>query len=548
MNTIRPIALKGTVFIIMLAASLFLFWGTAFAVCNVNTFYFFGFPITYKTGDCSGGGATAAASPTASLTATPGVVSSGGSASLSWSSTNTTSCTGRNFSTGNRKSGSATVKPIKTTTYVVSCSGGRKSATASKTVTVTAPTPSASGGGTTGLAGWGQVLFGQSFAIAPVCTPRFSVDTKRIFKGERVVLSWNSGFILGSISSGPSMFISWQSGTVPPTTIGHSSPYFDDLFIPPPTSNQVSPASSGATSVAPTETTTYIATCTVTGGIAGSFTNVRNSAPVTITVLPPVSGSCSGSPSSVLVGGSSTWTANPSGGDGKYSYSWSGSDGLSGSGKSATNKYTTVGDKTASVQITSAGSSKTINCSNAVAVSHPPVGASCSASPTSLTTGGSSTWTASPSGGNGTYTYSWSGTDSLSGTTKSVAKTYTSIGTKTASVTVTSAGSSNTTQCTNVVTVSEPLPSASLSLTSAVLSPFDMTATLSWSVTGVKTNSCTLTGTNGDSWNLTGANGTQVASGLVEEVTYTLACKDLNGDPVSTATIVGIIFPDLEEM
>jgi hypothetical protein len=47
-------------------------------------------------------------------------------------------------------------------------------------------------------------------------------------------------------------------------------------------------------------------------------------------------------------------------------------------------------------------------------------------------------WIAIPSHGNGTYTYTWSGTDGLTGTAASVNKTYTSVGTKTASLVVTS--------------------------------------------------------------------------------------------------------------
>ena len=83
----------------------------------------------------------------------------------------------------------------------------------------------------------------------------------------------------------------------------------------------------------------------------------------------------------------------------------------------------------------------------------PVLTASCSASPASINTGGSSTWTASAGGGTGSYTYLWTGTDSLTGTTTSVIKTYSTAGTKTASVTVTSGGQTSTVNCTNSVTV-----------------------------------------------------------------------------------------------
>jgi len=72
----------------------------------------------------------------------------------------------------------------------------------------------------------------------------------------------------------------------------------------------------------------------------------------------------------------------------------------------------------------------------------PAVQASCVASPSSIVVGESSTWTVTLSNGEGTHTYSWSGTDNLSGTGSSVTKTYTTPGTKTASVTITTTQSS----------------------------------------------------------------------------------------------------------
>ncbi|MEK7063243.1 MAG: CARDB domain-containing protein [Patescibacteria group bacterium] len=57
------------------------------------------------------------------------------------------------------------------------------------------------------------------------------------------------------------------------------------------------------------------------------------------------------------------------------------------------------------------------------------------------------TWTAAPLYGPGAYTYSWSGTDSLSGSTNAVQKTYTTSGQKEATVTVTSGGLSISTEC-----------------------------------------------------------------------------------------------------
>ena len=109
----------------------------------------------------------------------------------------------------------------------------------------------------------------------------------------------------------------------------------------------------------------------------------------------------------------------------------------------------------------------------------------CSALPTSINTGQNVTWTAYPSGGTGSYTYSWSGTDSLTGSTVSVVKSYVSSGAKTATVTVTS-GAQNTgaiacslnadgnggTSDGGTVTVTTPLPD----LTTGAVTPTAATA------------------------------------------------------------------------
>jgi hypothetical protein len=68
------------------------------------------------------------------------------------------------------------------------------------------------------------------------------------------------------------------------------------------------------------------------------------------------------------------------------------------------------------------------------------------------------TYTATATGGTGTYTYSWTGSDSLSGTNVSEVKSYSTAGTKTADVTITSGTQSVTAHCQ--ATVSTPPPSS----------------------------------------------------------------------------------------
>jgi hypothetical protein len=79
-------------------------------------------------------------SPTASLTANPSSISQGQSSTLSWTSTNTTSCSAA-WTSSKATSGSQSVTPGATTTYSITCSGAGGSASSSATVTV------ASGGG-----------------------------------------------------------------------------------------------------------------------------------------------------------------------------------------------------------------------------------------------------------------------------------------------------------------------------------------------------------------------------------------------------------------
>ena len=89
---------------------------------------------------------------------------------------------------------------------------------------------------------------------------------------------------------------------------------------------------------------------------------------VVSTTPSPVSGTCSVSPTSIVSGGSATWSAVPSGGTGTYTYSWTGTDSLTGTTQNVTKTYSTAGTKTASVTITSGGVSSTIACSNNLTV------------------------------------------------------------------------------------------------------------------------------------------------------------------------------------
>ena len=233
---------------------------------------------------------------------------------------------------------------------------------------------------------------------------------------------------------------------------------------------------------------TKTAQVTVTSGSQSKTVSCSKSLAVN---YPTLSGSCSVSPSTITTGGSATWTAAPSGGTGTYTYSWSGTDSLSSTAKSVKKAYSGAGTKTASVKITSGTQSKTITCSNSLKVNYPTLSGSCSVSPASIYGGSSATWTAAPSGGTGSYTYKWSGTDSLTGTGKTATKTYTALGTKTASVTITSGSAgSKTVSCTNSLAVTQA-PYADL--TAGSVTPTSGTAGTAITFTAAATNLGTAT-------------------------------------------------------
>lgn len=166
----------------------------------------------------------------------------------------------------------------------------------------------------------------------------------------------------------------------------------------------------------------------------------------------------------------------------------------------------------------------------------PPVDLSCSVSPGSALTGQSVTWSASASGGSGGYSYSWSGTDSLSGSGSSVSKSYASPGTKSATITVTSGGQWNSKTCT--VPVTEPMPTASLSVSPKSVA-YGGSSTLTWS----STNASICTGTNFKTGNATSGSVTVSAT---QSTTYTVYCSNSSYTASASDTLtVGPPYPDL---
>ncbi len=201
--------------------------------------------------------------------------------------------------------------------------------------------------------------------------------------------------------------------------------------------------------------------------------------------------SCYSSPSSGNIGDTIRWYANASGGRGNYSYSWSGTEGLSSSGQSISKSYRDSGTKSATVTVTSGNQTISQSCSNTAYIyedrkrdnyyddyyrnrnndyyrnnndyyynnnyyyNYSPLYVSCYADRTVASTETPINWTANVSGGNGNYSYAWYGTDMLRGYNRVNSILYNSVGNKTAYVTVTSGSQTVTQHCSNSVNINQ---------------------------------------------------------------------------------------------
>lgn len=168
-------------------------------------------------------------------------------------------------------------------------------------------------------------------------------------------------------------------------------------------------------------------------------------------------GYCVINPTTASVNQDLNFMAYPTGGNGVYSYSWAGSDGLSSNAQNFTGRFGTAGYKTAYVTIRSGSQIITKSCSvnivqQYVNPQNNQVNAYCVATPSTVGVNQVVTWQVYANGGNGSFGYYWTGTDNLYGYSQSVQKSYSYAGTKQATVTVTSAGQSVSAVCNANVT------------------------------------------------------------------------------------------------
>ncbi|HUY62478.1 MAG TPA: CARDB domain-containing protein [Candidatus Paceibacterota bacterium] len=122
--------------------------------------------------------------PTVTLSADSYTIDQGQSATITWTSSNTTSCTGSGFSTGGATSGSVTVTPAVTTPYGITCTGpGGSSPSPSITITVIPP--------------------GATITASPA----------RVHTGSQSTISWSSQAVKSCKVSGPGVSSAALSGS-----------------------------------------------------------------------------------------------------------------------------------------------------------------------------------------------------------------------------------------------------------------------------------------------------------------------------------------------
>ena len=169
-------------------------------------------------------------------------------------------------------------------------------------------------------------------------------------------------------------------------------------------------------------------------------------------VDPTLSATCAPNGSSYVVGSTVNWSVHATGGNGNYTYAWSGTDGLSSASSSVSKTYTTTGTKTATVRVTSGTETVDINCTVTINPENNAVfTVSCSANDNEVRINENVTWTATVNNAPGTVTYNWSGTDTLTGSSQTVTKSYSSTGSKNARIEVTANGQTRSAECSTDV-------------------------------------------------------------------------------------------------
>jgi len=479
-----------------------------------------------------------ALAPVVALGANPSSIEAGERSMLSWSAGNATACSasgawsGGKSLAGSQPSGALTAS----TTYTLTCTGVRGTASQSVTVSVKslapsitlAATPSTIASGTSSTLKW-NALNARSCSASGAWAGSKVVSGSQStgIKGANATYTLTCSGPGGNASQSATVSIKSPTPTVSlsagPSAITSGSSATLNWSAMNATTCVASSAWSGAKAVHGSQSTgalkanaTYVLTCTGAGGTAAQ------SATVSVSAHPSVTVSFSAIPSTVASGGTSklTWsssnatTCTASGG-------WSGAKAISGSQSSGgLTANTTYGLTCTGTGGGSSTQSATVSVTSAAPVVH------LSASPSTVAGGGVSTliWSSS----NATSCVAsgaWAGAKAVSGSQTT--------GALTSSTTygLSCTGSGGSALQSTTVSVTSPAPTITLTASPSTVAS-GASSTLSWSATHA--TSCTASG----GWSGTKtASGSQSTGTLTADETYGLICTGPGGSAAQSATV-----------
>ncbi len=432
-------------------------------------------PIVFFLAGCGGNIAAVEGTETVSITAGPNSITAGATSVLSVSATAAASImvTGSDGSsyamTGT--GGTQSVSPAATTTYTAVASGPGGKVTATAVLTVAAPG-------------------------AP--TVNITATPASVVKGSATTLSVtaaNATAVTLAGSDGSSFTLS---------------------------------ATGGTQSVSPSATTTYTATAKGAGGTATNQVIVTVTLP-TAPTAPAVT--LTAAPATINAGGSSTLTATATNATGVIV---TGTDGSSFTLPAAGGSQPVTPSATTTYTATAAGAAGTTSATATATVTVSPIPqptVNLSASPTSVTPGGTSTLTVTATNATGVRV---TGSDGTSFSLSSTGGTQSVTPSVTATYTATATGAAGTTAATAMTTVTVSAVAQPTVMISA--SPASITTGGNSTLTVSATNATgvTISGSDGSSFTLPGSGGTHSVSPTAT-TTYTATATGATGTTAATA-------------